>query len=121
MRLAALGRVQSLVGDGMSDEIDLGEIARLELQAMGAPVDGKVAVNGPRVPLGFELVQTFALALHELATNTMKYGALKEESGRLVVSWEVNPRQGEWWISGAQMDREGRSGHAGSLAQRLRA
>jgi two-component system CheB/CheR fusion protein len=87
-RLAALGRVQSLVSGAMDDHIDLGAIIRLELQAVGA-ADEKVSLSGPPVALGFELVQTFALALHELATNAVKYGALKESQGKLDVSWGV--------------------------------
>ena len=72
----------------MDDHIDLRDIVRLELQAVGAP-DGKVSISGPPVPLGFELVQTFALALHELATNAVKHGALKTETGRLDIHWSV--------------------------------
>ncbi len=87
-RLAALGRVQSLVGGSLNERIDLGDIVRLELRAIGAP-DSKVSITGPPVALCFELVQTLGLALHELATNALKYGALKEESGRLEVSWQV--------------------------------
>jgi two-component system, chemotaxis family, CheB/CheR fusion protein len=87
-RLAALGRVQSLVSGAMDDHVDLGDIVRLELQAVGA-ADEKVSISGPPVALGFELVQTFALALHELATNAVKYGALKESQGKLDVSWGV--------------------------------
>jgi two-component system, chemotaxis family, CheB/CheR fusion protein len=87
-RLAALGRVQSLVGGAMEDHIDLGEIVHLELQAVGA-ADGKVSISGPQVRLGFELVQTLGLALHELATNAVKYGALKVETGRIDISWTI--------------------------------
>jgi two-component system CheB/CheR fusion protein len=87
-RLAALSRVQSLVGGAMDDRIDLGDIIRLELQAVGAS-DGKVSVSGPPVALGFALVQTFGLALHELATNATKHGALRDGPGRLGVSWSV--------------------------------
>jgi two-component system CheB/CheR fusion protein len=87
-RLAALGRVQSLIGGAMEDHIDLRDIVRLELQALGAQ-DGKTSVSGPSVALDFELVQTFALGLHELATNAAKYGALKRETGRLKISWAV--------------------------------
>jgi two-component system CheB/CheR fusion protein len=87
-RLAALGRVQSLVGGAMDDHINLADIVHLELQAIGAS-DGKVSISGPPVPLGFELVQTFGLALHELATNASKHGALAKETGRLTISWTV--------------------------------
>jgi two-component system CheB/CheR fusion protein len=87
-RLAALSRVQSLVGGAMDDHIDLGDIIRLELQAVGAS-DAKTSVSGPPVALGFELVQTFGLALHELATNAVKHGALRDGPGNLSVSWDV--------------------------------
>jgi two-component system CheB/CheR fusion protein len=90
-RLRALSRVQSLVGETMADEIDLGEIVRLELEAIGGPQNGKVTVSGPPVQLGFELVQTIGLALHELTTNAAKHGALKEETGRLEIAWHVAP------------------------------
>jgi two-component system CheB/CheR fusion protein len=88
-RLAALGRVQSLVSSGQADRIDLGHIVRLELDAVGAPLDGNVRVLGPPVSLGFDLLQMLGLALHELATNALKYGALKHPSGSLVISWEI--------------------------------
>ena len=39
-------------------------------------------------------VQTFALALHELATNALKYGALAPSGGHLAVRWEVAPGDG---------------------------
>ncbi|MET4022691.1 CheR family methyltransferase [Bradyrhizobium sp. S3.2.12] len=87
-RLAALGRVQSLVTKASDDQLDLGDIIRSELQAVGA-ADNKVSVSGPAVPLGFELVQMIGLALHELTTNAVKHGALKDGQGRLDVSWRV--------------------------------
>jgi two-component system CheB/CheR fusion protein len=87
-RLSALGRVQSLVSDAAGNHIDIRDIIRLELQALGAS-DDKVSISGPPVPLGFEPVQSFALALHELATNAMKHGALKQDAGRLNLTWFV--------------------------------
>jgi two-component system, chemotaxis family, CheB/CheR fusion protein len=87
-RLAALGRVQGLVSGSTDDHVDLGDIVRLELHAIGA-ANGKVSISGPPVPLGFEPVQTLALALHELATNALKHGALAQETGQLAVSWTV--------------------------------
>lgn len=89
-RLAALGRVQSLVTKASDHQLDLGDIIRSELQAVGA-AEEKVSVSGPAVPLGFELVQTIGLALHELTTNAVKHGALKENQGRLDISWRIQP------------------------------
>ena len=87
-RLAALGRVQSLVSGAMDDRVDLEKIVRMELQAVGAP-EAKVSISGPPTLLDFHLIQTFGLALHELATNATKHGALKAGDGRLDVRWSV--------------------------------
>jgi two-component system, chemotaxis family, CheB/CheR fusion protein len=90
-RLAALGRAQELLAKDGRDELDLGEVVRVELRAHPASADGRVAISGPPVPLGPERVQALALALHELATNAVKYGALKQEGGRLEVRWRLEP------------------------------
>jgi two-component system CheB/CheR fusion protein len=97
-RLAALGRVQSLISNSRTGEIEMAEVIRLELQAHGADNDPKVTVGGPPATLSVEQVQTFALALHELATNALKYGALRQAAGRLDVAWVVTPGEpdGPW-------------------------
>ena len=92
-RLSALGRVQSLISQASSDAIDLGEIVRLELQAH-APDDDRVSVEGPPAALRLEQVQTFALSLHELATNAVKHGALGVPGGRLDIAWRIEPADG---------------------------
>jgi two-component system, chemotaxis family, CheB/CheR fusion protein len=111
-RLAALGRVQGLISHSTSEEIELAEIVRLELQAHGAGEAANVLVDGPPVTLGLENVQVFALALHELATNAVKYGALKESSGQLEVVWAVRQTADEpllhltWRESGVAMPQQ---------------
>jgi PAS domain S-box-containing protein len=47
----------------------------------------RLILDGPPVPLGARAVTTFALILHELATNAAKYGALSVEQGRLRITW----------------------------------
>jgi two-component system CheB/CheR fusion protein len=89
-RLEALGRVQNLVGGATGDHVDLTDIVHQELLATGVAEGGKISVSGPPIALGFDLVQTFGLALHELATNAVKHGALREGPGRLDVAWEIN-------------------------------
>jgi two-component system, chemotaxis family, CheB/CheR fusion protein len=88
-RLAALGRVQSLVSRGQTDTVDLGELVRLELDSLGALQEDKVRISGPQLLLPFELLQIFGLAIHELTTNALKHGALKQPTGSLSISWEV--------------------------------
>ena len=51
-------------------------------------VGNQVTLSGPEVQLRPATAQTLALALHELVTNSAKYGALSTRSGRLTVTWE---------------------------------
>jgi two-component sensor histidine kinase len=45
--------------------------------------------SGPKVHLTTRQMQNFSMAVHELATNAVKYGALRNGSGALAVSWVV--------------------------------
>jgi two-component system CheB/CheR fusion protein len=65
------------------------EIIHLEVGTLGGQHANNVIISGPAVPLNLEYVQAIALAIHELATNAMKYGALKEHEGRLQIQWRV--------------------------------
>jgi CheY-like chemotaxis protein len=53
----------------------------------------RIAIDGPEVFLRPDVAQTIALALHELATNAIKYGALSETAGLVSVSWGVQGGQ----------------------------
>lgn len=93
-RLEALARVQGLLSRRGSQRVAFDTLLREELAAhVELDQDGKaaqVAIDGPAgVPLESSLVQTFALALHELATNAVKYGALSRPEGRLAVRWTL--------------------------------
>ena len=46
-------------------------------------------IDGVDVMVGGEHVQNFSLALHELATNAAKYGALSNESGKVKIFWTI--------------------------------
>ncbi len=81
--------MQSLVNQTKGDDVDLAEVIRLELRAYAAGQDGRVTIAGPSVALSFDRVQVLALALHELTTNAVKYGALKEETGQPQIRWAV--------------------------------
>jgi PAS domain S-box-containing protein len=89
-RLRALSRVQSLLARPEGEAIDLHEIVRSELAAHGHGEGGRIEVRGSRVGLPPSSAQALGLALHELATNALKYGALNQPEGRLTVVWRVD-------------------------------
>jgi PAS domain S-box-containing protein len=49
------------------------------------------AIAGPRILLGAKAVSTLSLTVHELATNSLKHGALSSEMGSVTISWDVLP------------------------------
>jgi two-component system CheB/CheR fusion protein len=90
-RLNALSRLQSLLSQTSAGGISLGALVRLELEALGA--HDRVTIDGPEVMLPIGATQTLALALHELATNARKYGALASETGTLAIRWELRSNE----------------------------
>ncbi|CAO3420420.1 PAS domain S-box protein [Azospirillum endophyticum] len=99
LRLAALGRVQGLLSRTVGLEVSLSELVALELSAHGITdrtVAGasKVTMNGPEVRLPARIVQTLALALHELMTNALKHGAFSAPLGRLSITWSETEGSG---------------------------
>ena len=87
-RLEALSRVQSLLSRADGEPITIAALIRMELDAIGAPAfDARIVAGGPEVALRKSAVEMLALAIHELATNAIKYGALANGVGRLSVTW----------------------------------
>ncbi|GJE72545.1 PAS domain-containing sensor histidine kinase [Methylorubrum podarium] len=115
-RLAALSRVQGLLSRSDQEPITLRTLIRTELEALGGgDYADRIHIAGPPVRLRKASVQTLALAVHELATNARKYGALTSEHGRLSVTWQADgdDRGGgtlliEWIEEGISRPREGR-------------
>lgn len=86
-RLGALARTQDLLTREVGKNVGLEELLNLELEAHGAEVGARVSLEGPEVSLPPDTAQALALALHELATNASKHGALAQEAGHLRVIW----------------------------------
>jgi two-component system, chemotaxis family, CheB/CheR fusion protein len=93
-----LGRLQSLAGThellSQSEWADVGLRGLIERElAPYAEVDGKrLEVSGPPIALKPQAAIAFGMVLHELATNSVKYGSLSVPEGRLQVSWDA-PRR----------------------------
>ncbi|MDB5710326.1 MAG: hypothetical protein JWL96_2396 [Sphingomonas bacterium] len=94
-RLQALARVQGLLSRRKAGErVTFDALLHEELSAhVALDEHGKaphVSACGPAgIPLQSSVVQTFALALHELTTNALKYGALASPTGHLDICWDV--------------------------------
>jgi two-component system, chemotaxis family, CheB/CheR fusion protein len=55
----------------------------------------RIAVAGPAIEIRLEGAQSIGLALHELATNATKHGALKTADDKLSVTWKIEPEDGK--------------------------
>ena len=90
-RLGALSRAQSLLSWADTDPITLRALLVTEFEALDLDaVDSKIDLfGGPEVLLRKSAVEMFALAIHELLTNAIKYGAFASETGRLSVTWRI--------------------------------
>jgi len=90
-RLAALGRAHDLVrplAGKLESAALLGDLLTVLLAPYDdlGPYSGRIRVSVPRMAVGEKSATTLALILHELATNSLKYGALSAETGTLDVS-----------------------------------
>ena len=72
---------------------ELGALARTQLASYGSGDDPRVQISGPGVHLPPELAVPIGLALHELATNASKYGALSAPHGTVEITWSVQERE----------------------------
>jgi two-component sensor histidine kinase len=89
-RLSALARGHDVLTKHSWEEGDLREV--VEAGLAGHMVENRVSTSGPDIKLVPSLVMTITLAIHELATNAMKYGALSNATGSVSISWEAGDR-----------------------------
>ena len=68
-----------------SEGAPIAEIIRLEFEGFS----DQVKSVGPDLLLNPRVAQTFALVVHELATNAIKYGALSLQNGQVAIHWAV--------------------------------
>jgi PAS domain S-box-containing protein len=125
-RLRALSRVQSLLARVEDESIDLKALVTAELSVQETNLTtGKISIDGPPLALPPNAAQALGLALHELTTNAIKYGALamSQTNGKLDVIWRPSPAGSEivleWRETGVSMpDRPNRKGYGSELIER---
>jgi len=92
-RLSALAQAHNLLAAESWQSASLEEVAR---KSVNGEADIRVRISGPLVQLAPKQAVTTAMALHELYTNAVKYGALRSAAGSVEFSWETTDQPDKW-------------------------
>ncbi len=93
-RIQALAASQDLLIKNEWRGVALHELARSQLGHFKDQIGTRIELRGPPLIVSASAAQTIGMALHELATNAGKYGALSNDSGRVEVEWSLEPEEG---------------------------
>jgi two-component sensor histidine kinase len=94
-RLDAFARVQSAVARNPDAGIDLASLLADEMLAHAVHEGDTLVMKGPTVLLKPRAAESISLAIHELTTNAVKHGALRDKDGKIAVKWRVSGSDGE--------------------------
>ena len=89
-RIKALSRAHTVLSQSRWHGADLRGLVDEELAPYRIGNPEKIKITGPEILLQPASAQTLALALHELATNAAKYGALSTTCGQLHLGWQLS-------------------------------
>ena len=103
-RLSALAKAQDLLFQSATDQVDLRSLAQSQLAHFLDTMETRISLDGPDINLSAQVAQTIGMALHELATNAGKYGALSSDVGRVDISWRVIPEDKTFEITWTEHD-----------------
>ena len=90
-RIKALARAHALLSESRWHGADIGALVEEELAPYRVGEGERIVIGGPNVSLLPHMAQGLALALHELATNAAKHGALSSMAGKVCVTWQQQP------------------------------
>lgn len=94
-RIAAIARAQTMLADRQWSGAGLRPLAEAALAPFAqVGSDARVRFSGPDVELAAVAVQPLSMALHELATNAVKYGALSTTDGEVALDWMLDAAAG---------------------------
>ncbi len=88
-RIQALSANQDLLVRNEWNGVDIEDLVRAQLAHFADLIGSRIVIQGAELRLNAASAQAIGLALHELATNAGKYGALSTDRGRVDISWET--------------------------------
>jgi len=86
-RIQALSANQDLLVRNEWNGVEIEDLVRAQLAPFAGLIGSRVVLQGLKLRLKAASAQAIGLALHELATNAGKYGALSTDTGRVDISW----------------------------------
>jgi PAS domain S-box-containing protein len=89
-RIQALSANQDLLVRNEWNGVEIADLVRAQLAHFADLIGSRIAVHGPKLRLTPASAQAIGLAIHELATNAGKYGALSTDTGRVDICWETD-------------------------------
>jgi PAS domain S-box-containing protein len=92
-RLFALSRAHDVLTRENWDAADLHEIVAQSIEPYLSYGANRILCEGPHVRIPPRMALAFAMAFQELATNAVKYGALRNERGRIAIRWSIEHSQ----------------------------
>lgn len=116
-RLEALATATSAMNSGAeTSSVELETIVRKQLAPVLETYPQRISISGPPLTIGLTAAQQLALAVHELATNAVKYGSLKHDTGTVGISWQLN-EDTELRLTFAWSERGGGAPKRGGVVQ----
>ena len=101
-RVQALAVSHDLLVKNQWRSIDAPDLIGGQLAHFGDLVGKRIHFDGPPIHLSSAAAQSIGMVIHELSTNTVKYGALSNEKGQIEIAWKIDSRGSEhtfsiWW------------------------
>lgn len=93
-RLQGLSASQDLVIAGDWTAVSVGDLVRSQITHLGPGLQERIRAEGPPVRITPAAAQGIGMAIHELVTNALKYGALSETGGEVRIAWDVAVEDG---------------------------
>jgi two-component sensor histidine kinase len=88
-RLQGLSASHDVLVDENWQGARLEELVARQLKPFAEPKGSRIGISGPPIVVSAQAAQAIGLAIHELATNATKYGALSVASGRIEICWSL--------------------------------